>query len=130
MTSLATLVRVWGVRACECAPTLATRTHARTHTCTHADTHALAHTHQGTGGVNDESTDPLDSVTESFTPSSRPNEHTHTHFPKKLAAYNDSTEVEPAYLQPKIIDALGIQPPEQVLIDCPTPYTLHPKIIH
>ena len=79
--------------------------------------------------MNDESTDPLDSVTESFTPSSRPNEHTHTHFPKKLAAYNDSTEVEPAYLQPKIIDALGIQPPEQVLIVCrreTTPYTLHP----
>ena len=87
--------------------------------------------------MNDESTDPLDSVTESFTPSSRPNEHTHTHFPKKLAAYNDSTEVEPAYLQPKIIDALGIQPPEQVLHCLPpgnyslhlTPYTLHPKII-
>ena len=77
-------------------------------------------------------------MTESFTPSSRPNEHTHTHYPKKLAAYNDSTEVEPAYLQPKIIDALGIQPPEQVS-DCrrdptpytphPTPYTLHLKII-
>ena len=64
--------------------------------------------------MNDESTDPMDSVTESFTPSSRPNEHTHTHFPKKLAAYNDSTEVEPAYLQPKIIDALGIQPHAQM----------------
>jgi len=35
-------------------------------------------------------------------------------FPKPIAAFDDSGEIEPAYTKPHIIDHLGIQPPEQV----------------
>jgi hypothetical protein len=60
-----------------------------------------------------ESSDPLETLSESFTPSYDMLNHT-TRLPKKIKAYGDDKEVEPAYMQPAMIEHLGIQPPEAV----------------